>query len=168
MATTRSRSTRRRSTRALSGTLTDEVQAKWLNRGMWAAGGLLMIGGTYLLGKKAYQETIGEAREAKQISQTVVNGKPAFYAQQLQIAFNPSGNQTVSDWFGDGTDEQRVLQLLREIPDVETYQDTVKSYSILTGGRNLNTDLKDEMTSTWGNEDYQAALAILNSKKRRR
>jgi len=160
---------RKRSTRpGLGATDMDDLKAKWLDRLLVAATGMGVVGGGYLLVKKLYKGTVGEIQYNKQLTQTTESGRPAFYANQLQIAFHPSGSQTMSDWFGDGTDEEKVLSILRDIPDAETYAETVRAYSTLTGGRKLNEDLKDELTSIWGNEYYDQALQILNGKPRRR
>ena len=171
MATTRKRttkrkaSTRRRSSRPLAGPSFDETNAAARTALYWLMGGTVSAIALYVLGKKAYKETVGEYRENRSQQMATQDGTAAFFANQLRIAFHPSGSETVSDWFGDGTDEEKVKQLISEIPSAKVYRETVHQYSILTGGRNLNADLGSELTSIWGNEDYDEVLSLLKAKK---
>ena len=126
---------------------------------------LLGTGGlVFLAGKTLFKKTVGEIKEQSALKQTTTVGKGPYFAEQLQLAFTPSSNSTVSRYFGDGTDEAGVLKTLRDIPDKKTWLETQRAYKILYD-RTLNDDLKDELTSVWGNEDYNAAVQIINSKK---
>lgn len=154
--------TRRRVSRGLSGTQVDAVQAKWLERGMWLAGGIGVLGAGYLVVKKTYTALIKEPVRVKQINESAVVGTPAYFASQFELAFHPSGKKWVSDYVGDGTDEVKVLALLKMIPSRNIYEQMLKSYSIQTDGRKFGDDLKDEMTSLWGNSDYDSALSIIS------
>jgi hypothetical protein len=114
--------------------------------------------------KSLFKNTVGEIKQQSAEKQTTTVGKAAYYAEQLWIAFNPSGNGILSDWVGDGTDEAKALETLKAIPDRKTYTEVQKAYKALYR-RDLNTDLKSELTSVFGNEDYDMAIKILNSKK---
>jgi hypothetical protein len=150
---------------SFAGTETDKVQALWLNRLAWLAGGTAAVGGSYLLGRKVVGELFTEPRFERTLEQSTIMQTGAWFADQFEMAFHPSGNKTVSDWFGDGTDEDRVLELLRLIPSREVFAECVKKYEILNPGRNFFTDLKTELTSIWGNSDYNKALEIINRLK---
>ncbi len=165
---TKSRPTTRRKRRrksGLAGPATDQVKAEWINRLAWVGGGV----GAAVLGvwgaKQLWKSTVGEIRQNNAIAETTVDGRPAFFANELAIAFNPSGSQTMSDFFGDGTDEEKVIALLRQIPSRRVWEQTIAAYSKLSKGRNLTKDLQDELTSFLGNEDWDTARQILAAKK---
>ncbi len=166
-ATTKGRVTARRKRRksGLSGAATDQVKAEWINRLAWVGGGV----GAAVLGvwgvKQLWKGTVGEIRQNNAIAETTVDGRPAYFANELSIAFHPSGSQTMSDFFGDGTDEQRVLALLRQVPSRRVWEQTISAYNKLNKGRNLTEDLEDELTNFLGNEDWDAARNILAAKK---
>lgn len=148
----------------LGNTNMEDMKAKWIDRLLIAGTSVGVVAAGYLGIKKLYKSTVGEIVYNKQLTQVTQSGKPAYYANQLAIAFSPSGSERVSDWFGDGTDENAVLAILKDIPSAAVYNDMTKSYHTLTG-RKFNEDLRSELTSIWGNEDYLAAMKIIESKK---
>ncbi|SFC80746.1 hypothetical protein SAMN05421780_11042 [Flexibacter flexilis DSM 6793] len=126
----------------------------------WTALGLVFTGAGYGV-YRLTRNTVAEIRQENTENQTSEYATPANYAARLMIAFQPSGQ----DYVPDGTDEEGVLQVAREIPDAKTYKEVMAAFSRLTKGQNLNEVARDELSSIWGNEYYDQWIMILNQKK---
>lgn len=83
--------------------------------------------------------------------------KHATWAKQFMQAF---ANDV---WWGMGTDESLIRQLMLAIPSQEDFDKVAVKYSLLTKGGNLITDMSDELSST----EYQEMLAIKSSKPKK-
>lgn len=86
--------------------------------------------------------------------QILSKGAPAAFANRLKMAFENDNA------FGWGTDEKLVYQTLEEIPDWSTWIKVQKAYRDLYEGRNLATDLRDELDS----DEFDIAWQIITSK----
>lgn len=112
-----------------------------------------------LVGYKYSKAAIQEIQQGNTESSTTTAGSSAYFAARLIAAFDRTGFEI---W--DGTDEELAFQVAREIPSAAVYKDVMRDYQRLTG-KNLNEVAREELTSVFGNEDYDTWLAILNSKK---
>lgn len=133
----------------------DNLKVVALNVGFYAGAALLLGGGGFL----AVRSLVRAIRERSAENDSSMDGRPAYWAGQLIAAFNPSGWSTP-----DGTDEELVFATLRAIPTKAMWAKVQKAYRDLTNGHSLDQDLRDELTSIWGNSDYMTALQILNQK----
>lgn len=96
-------------------------------------------------------------RKLKQIradhaqSRSFGDNKHDTWAKQFQQAFDNDG------WWG--TDVAMVRRTLKAIPSKDDFKTVSEKYSVLTQGRNLITDMTDELTKT----EYEEMLAIKNA-----
>lgn len=120
---------------------------------IWAGVALVGVAGIYVVGTYT-AEKIKEVQASNAENATGTQGSASSFAARLLAAMD-----------GPGTDEEIVLAVLREIPSAAVYIDVITAYARLSGGQNLNAVLRDELTSFYGNEDYEAALSILHSKR---
>lgn len=112
----------------------------------YAAVGLVLIGGSYFLGRTILRN----AAVKREATKSAKEGSPADYAQRIKMAFENNG------W--PGTDEEALRAVLREIPSKEVLYAMIKSYN--TGGKNMMLDMKSELTTT----EYNEMLAIIAGK----
>jgi len=118
---------------------------------LYGAGGLVVLGGGFILIRKWILHAISNREEKK----TMDDGSPATFAKQVKMAFENDG------W--PGTDTTALRNTLREIPDRKTFDDVVKSYRKLYNG-NLMYDLSDELQTT----EYNEMLQIIEAKPKKR
>ena len=97
---------------------------------------------------------VNNFKQDVQERQALTEGSPAAFATQLKMAFEND------NYFGWGTDEQRVYDTLELIPNWSTWLKVQRAYRDLYTGRNLASDLKEELDS----EEYAIAFNIINSK----
>ena len=132
----------------------DDLKVLALQVGFYAGAALLLGGGGYL----AVQHVVRIIRERSSENDSSIDGRPAYWAGQLLAAFSPSGTSY------DGTDEDLVFETLRAVPTKSMWAKVQTAYRNLTRGGSLDADLRNELTSWLGSDDYQTALQILNSK----
>lgn len=121
--------------------------------GSQATTALLAMGagfGTFL-GIRALVRNFKQDLQERQI---LSEGAPAAFANRLKMAFEND------NYFGWGTDEKLVYRTLEEIPDWSTWIKVQKAYRDLYEGRNLATDLRDELDSA----EFDIAWQIITSK----
>ena len=115
----------------------------------YAAIGLLLIGGSFVIGRNI----VRKARATSEEKKTYDDSNAAYYAQKLKIAFEND------NYFGWGTDEEGVRQVLRKIPTKNEFKKVIASYQKLYA-KSLMLDLKEELTAS----EYNEMLAIIAGK----
>lgn len=71
-------------------------------------------------------------------------GKAAYMAERFYAAFIPSGKEWLNDNIGDGSDEEALYQLAREMGEMGiTLADIAKQYNALHPNRDFVKDLQD-------------------------
>ncbi|ELR71755.1 hypothetical protein C900_02340 [Fulvivirga imtechensis AK7] len=105
--------------------------------------------GSFLLIRKV----VRNMKQRKQQKNALNPGDPASDAIQLKMAFEND------NYFGWGTNEELVFNVLESIPDSSFMRKVQKAY------RNLyNTELVADMQSELDTKEFAKALAIINSK----
>lgn len=115
----------------------------------YAAIGLLLVGGSFFIGRRL----VREARAMSEEKKTYDDGNAAYYAQKLKMAFEND------NYFGWGTDESEVRNIVRKIPTKAEFKKVMASYQKLYA-RSLMADLKEELTTS----EYNEMLAIIGGK----
>lgn len=115
----------------------------------YTAIGLLLVGGSFFIGRSL----IRKARSTSEEKKTYDDSNAAFYAQKLKLAFENDM------WFGWGTDEEAVRNVIRAIQSKGDFKKVINSYQKLYA-RSLMLDLKEELTSS----EYNEMLAIIAGK----
>ncbi|WP_238354360.1 annexin [Fulvivirga marina] len=105
--------------------------------------------GTFLLVRKVVRDIKKKARQKKALNP----GNPASDAIQLKMAFE---NDL---WFGWGTNEDLVFQILEDIPDSRHMRKVQQAYRDL-----YKIDLVADMQAELDSEEFAKALNIINSK----
>ncbi len=111
--------------------------------------GLVVLGGSFLLGRSV----VRGARATSEQKKTYEDGNAASFAQQLKMAFEND------NYFGWGTDEEAVRDVIRKVPGKDYFKQVINSYQKLYA-RSLMADLKDELESS----EYNEMLAIIAGK----
>ncbi len=111
--------------------------------------GLLVLSGSFFLGRNL----VRSARATGEQKKTYDEGRVAAFAQQLKMAFEND------NYFGWGTDEEAIRNVLRKVPSKEAFKQVIHSYGKLYA-RSLMADLKSELTAT----EYNEMLAIIAGK----
>ncbi|MGB3465079.1 MAG: hypothetical protein WBA74_07410, partial [Cyclobacteriaceae bacterium] len=108
---------------------------------------LLAIGAAagVFLGIKA---VVNNFKQGIREQQALIDGNPAAFATQLKLAFEND------NYFGWGTDEDTLYQVLETIPSKAAMLQVQRAYRDLYG-RNLSADLKNELTT----QEFAKALA---------
>ncbi len=114
---------------------------------IYSAIGLVLVGGTIFLVRKAIRETVASGEEKKSLE----TDSSATYAKQIKMAFENDG------WWG--TDEESLRAVLRRIPTKEFYKQVAASYKKLYASP-LTADMQDELTST----EYEEMMMIVAAK----
>lgn len=111
--------------------------------------GLVVLGGSFLLGRSV----VRGARATSEQKKTYDDSNAASFAQQLKMAFEND------NYFGWGTDEEAVRDVIRKVPSKDFFKQVINSYQKLYA-RSLMGDLKDELASS----EYNEMLAIIAGK----
>jgi len=111
--------------------------------------GLVVLGGSFLLGRSV----VRGARATSEQKKTYEDGNAASFAQQLKMAFEND------NYFGWGTDEVAIRDVIRKVPSKDYFKQVINSYQKLYA-RSLMADLKEELTSS----EYNEMLAIIAGK----
>lgn len=114
---------------------------------LYSALGLVVVGGTVFLVRKAIRNTVANTEEKKSLE----TDSSATYAKQIKMAFENDG------WWG--TDEEALRAILRRIPTKDFYKDVAASYKKLYASP-LTADMQGELTST----EYEEMMMIIASK----
>ncbi len=166
MATQRKRR-RRRPARGLLGGLLDAVngptqptraserltniKADALVVGLLAATGTLLVGGL-LLTKSAWQAGADKRKQLQASEAAGTLNSPAFWANQLRTAFNPSGIDWMRDL--DFTDITGTKNVARGLKTQAEWTRVTQAYLALTG-RQVVDDLRSELSARDVQEFYQ-------------
>ncbi len=110
---------------------------------------LVVLSGSFLLGRTI----VRGARATSEEKKTYEDGNAASFAQQLKMAFEND------NYFGWGTDEEAVRDVIRKVPSKDYFKQVINSYQKLYA-RSLMADLKDELTTS----EYNEMLAIIAGK----
>ena len=110
---------------------------------------VVVLGGSFFIGRSL----IRKARSTSEEKKTYDEGNAAAYAQKLKMAFENDM------WFGWGTDEEAVRNVMRAVPSKDEFKKVINSYQKLYA-RSLMMDLKDELTTS----EYGEMLAIIAGK----
>ncbi|MFN3405848.1 MAG: hypothetical protein ACK40G_17265 [Cytophagaceae bacterium] len=105
----------------------------------------LFFGGRYV---------IRTMRQNSVTKDTLNYGSAASYAARLKMAFEND------NYFGWGTDEEVIFQVFREIKTQKEYEAIQVAYAALNPGRQLNADLKEELSSA----DFMKVMNYLSMK----
>ena len=111
--------------------------------------GLLMIGGSFFIGRSLIRKARATAEEKK----TYEDGSPATFAKQINMAFEND------NWLGWGTDEEALRKTLQAIPSKEAMRKVINSYQKLYA-RAMMADMQSELTTS----EYNEMLAIIAAK----
>lgn len=111
--------------------------------------GLVVLGGSFFIGRNIVRRARATGEEKK----TYDDSNAAYYSQKLKMAFEND------NYFGWGTDEQSIREIIRKIPSKDEFKKVVNSYQKLYA-RSLMLDLKEELTTT----EYNEMLAIIEGK----
>ncbi|MFA6923608.1 MAG: hypothetical protein WC223_05070 [Bacteroidales bacterium] len=118
---------------------------------IYAFSGLILFGGSFLLGRKLVLKAVSNREENK----TFDSDSSATYAKQIKMSFENDG------W--PGTDEPMLRSVLQEIPSKTDFNKVVQSYKRLYN-RNMMSDMSDELKSS----EYTEMLNIIASKPERK
>lgn len=110
---------------------------------------VLVLGGSFFVGRSL----IRGARSTSEEKRTYDDGNPAYYAQKLKMAFEND------NYFGWGTDEEGIREVLRAVASKVAFKNIINSYQKLYA-RSLMMDMKDELASS----EYNEMLAIIAGK----
>ncbi|MBN8865856.1 MAG: hypothetical protein J0H92_20955 [Sphingobacteriales bacterium] len=111
--------------------------------------GLLMIGGSFFIGRSLIRKARATAEEKK----TYEDGSPATFAKQINMAFEND------NWLGWGTDEEALRKTLQAIPSKDAMRKVINSYQKLYA-RSMMADMQSELTTS----EYSEMLAIIAAK----
>jgi hypothetical protein len=114
---------------------------------LYSFGSILLLGGTYFLGKKIIRNVAKKQEENVSYDDESIAG----YAKGMKMAFDNDG------WWG--TDISALRSVMQSIPNKEVFQKVIKSYQRLYN-KNLMADLQSEVNITVYNE----MLAIIKGK----
>jgi hypothetical protein len=114
---------------------------------LFSLGGLLLVGGTFLIGRKIVRNRIANNEE----TMTLDEGSSATYAKQIKMSFENDG------WPGTNTKELRRIMI--EIPSKNDTSKVAKSYHKLYNS-SMYADMKSELQST----EYNEMLSIVAEK----
>jgi len=109
----------------------------------------VVLGGSFFIGRSL----IRKARSTSEEKKTYNEDNAASYAQKLKMAFENDM------WFGWGTDEEAVRNIMRAVPSKDEFKKVINSYQKLYA-RSLMMDLKDELTTS----EYNEMLSIIAGK----
>jgi hypothetical protein len=111
--------------------------------------GLVVLSGTFLLGRSVVRGAVSTSEQKK----TYEDGNSASFAQQLKMAFEND------NYFGWGTDEEGIRDVIRKVPSKDYFKQVINSYQKLYA-RSLMADLKEELATS----EYNEMLAIIAGK----
>lgn len=111
--------------------------------------GLVVLGGAFFIGRSL----IRKARSNDEQKKAYDDDNPATAAQKLKLAFEND------NWFGWGTDEAAIRDVLEKIRSKEEFDKVIKSYQRLYS-RSLMADMQNELST----EEYAEVVDILSSK----
>lgn len=100
------------------------------------------------------RQIVRNQKALKTQKQSFGNNKHATWAKQLMQAFDNDM------WWGMGTNEELIRQVMREIPSKEDFDKVDDKFREMTKGGSLIETMSEELSST----EYEEMLAIKNSK----
>src|SRR3954464_14260452 len=83
--------------------------------------GLVVLSGTFLLVRSVVRGAVSTSEQKK----TYEDGNAASFAQQLKMAFEND------NYFGWGTDEESVRDVIRKVPSKDYFKQVINSYQKL-------------------------------------
>jgi hypothetical protein len=111
--------------------------------------GLVVLSGSFFIGRAVVRHARATGEEKK----TYDDSNAAYYSQKLKMAFEND------NYFGWGTDESAIREIIRKIPSKDEFKKVINSYQKLYA-RSLMLDLKEELTTS----EYSEMLAIVAGK----
>lgn len=114
---------------------------------LYGMGSLLLIGGTFFLGRKLVRDAVKKSEENTSVDDDSI----ASYAKGIKMAFDNDG------WWG--VDKTALRNVITSIPSKDVFNKVVKSYQRLYN-RSLMADMQSELNTT----EYNEMLAIINGK----
>lgn len=114
---------------------------------LFSMGSLLLIGGTFFIGRKLVRDAIKKNEENASVDDDSI----ASYAKGIKMAFDNDG------WWG--VDKTALRNVITTIPSKDVFNKVLKSYQRLYN-RNLMADMQSELNTT----EYNEMMAIVNSK----
>ena len=114
---------------------------------LYSMGGLLLIGGTFFLGRKLVRDAVKKNEENTSVDDDSV----ASYAKGIKMAFDNDG------WWG--VDKGALRNVMSSIPSKDVFNKIIKSYQRLYN-RSLMADMQSELNTT----EYNEMIAIINAK----
>ena len=118
---------------------------------LYTLGTIVVVGGTFLLGRKLVLRGIANREGTKSLDE----GSTATYAKQIKMAFENDG------W--PGTDTDKLRSVLREIPSREEFDNVAKSYK-----KQFNSELAIDMSKELQSTEYSEMLSIIASKPKKK
>jgi hypothetical protein len=112
--------------------------------------GSALAAGVFLVVRHYYNKY----QTSKHEKHSMEEGNPATYASLFKMAFENDMP------FGMGTNEEKVFEVLRDIPSKTMYGKVQQAYKDLYK-THLNSDLKDELST----DEFSKALKMLANKK---
>ena len=114
---------------------------------LYGMGSLLLVGGTFLMGRKLVRDAVKKNEENASVDDDSV----ANYAKGMKMAFDNDG------WWG--VDKVALRNVMISIPSKEVFNQVIKSYQRLYN-KPLMADLQSELNTS----EYNEMLSIINSK----
>jgi hypothetical protein len=114
---------------------------------LYSMGGLLLIGGTFFLGRKLVRDAVKKNEESTSVDDDSI----ASYAKGIKMAFDNDG------WWG--ADKNALRNVMSSIPSKDVFSKVIKSYQRLYN-RSLMADMQSELNTT----EYNEMIAIVNAK----
>ncbi|MEP7374727.1 MAG: hypothetical protein ABI675_15130 [Chitinophagaceae bacterium] len=111
--------------------------------------GLIVLGSAFFIGRGL----VRKARSNDEQKKTYDDDNPAAAAQKLKLSFDND------NWFGWGTDEDVIREVLKKIRSKDEFDKVIKSYQRLYS-RSLMDDMQNELTTA----EYAEMVDILSSK----
>lgn len=117
---------------------------------IYGTAGLIVTGGAVI----GIRYLIRKGRQNAVSRDTLDYGSAASFAARLKMAFEND------NYFGWGTDVEAVRQIFQEIKSRKLYDAVLKAYSALNPGRQLNIDLKEELSE----KEFLEMMRIMSAK----
>lgn len=132
----------------------DNLKIDVFKVGLLAVGGGAVLGGIFFAKNRIEQGALVRNQE-KATAEVTTLFSPAYYADRLRAAFNPSGSSWLRTW--DTTDVTGVMNVARALTSQAQLLLVATAFRALTS-RNLTDDLRDELSAT----EYQQFWAIIS------
>jgi len=116
----------------------------------YTLGGIVILGGSFLIGRKIIKTTRSNNEEDKSFDEDSI----PTYAKQVKMALHNDG------WYGADTVQLRTV--ITEIPSQQVFEKVIKSYDKMNNG-SMMKDMSSELDTT----EYNEMLSIIHSKPKK-